>query len=68
MTTRMVAEGVVQPLRRLLGGWGTAPAVAGEQEHLHYDRAARAWLTHAELRIVRTRSRAEGQPELAGCA
>jgi len=68
MTTRMVAEGVVQPVRRLLGGWGAAPAAADQQEHLHYDRAARAWLTHAELRLARNLSHAEGQPELAGCA
>jgi len=65
MTAWTVAEGVVQPLRQLLEGRG--PVVTAAEEHLHYDRAARAWLTHAELYVARSLGQTDREPELAGC-
>lgn len=48
MTRTMVPQAPAQPLRRVLDALHpTATGVA--HEHLHYDRASRAWRTHAEL-------------------
>jgi hypothetical protein len=44
----MVPEGRSEPLRRLRDAVRPASGDRGE-EHLHYDRGARTWRTHAEL-------------------
>ena len=44
----MVPEGALDSLRRLRGAVLT-PAGGPADDHLHYDRGARAWRTHAEL-------------------
>lgn len=66
MTRTMVpqAPGLVS-VRRVLGA--VLPAAGGSAgEHLHYDRAARVWRTHAEL--GRPAAFAAAGAELQECA
>ena len=48
MSTVTQRPQTLRPLRRLRETLRPAGAVAAE-EHLHYDREARAWRTHEEL-------------------
>jgi hypothetical protein len=48
MAKTMVPEGALDSLRRLRGAV-LAPTGDPAADHLHYDRGARMWRTHAEL-------------------
>ena len=67
MTRTMVPEGVLEPLRRLRGAV-RPPAGGPAEDHLHYDRGARTWLTHAELGARRLDVPALQDGVLQGCA
>lgn len=67
MTTLTQRDDTLRPLRRLRSFRAPGTAVAAAEEHLHYDREARVWLTHAELGDRRTRA-AVPAPALAECA
>ena len=63
MTRTMVPEGGLEPLRRLREAVRPASGDRAE-EHLHYDRAARTWRTHAELGAQRLVAQAYGDRAL----
>ena len=67
MTQTMVPQAPAQPLRRLLDAL-RPPAAADSQEHLHYDRGAREWKTHAELGRPASPGWAAPDVDLVGCA
>lgn len=68
MTRTMVpqAAGVV-PVRRVLAALRPAVAAAN-QEHLHYDRGARVWRSHAELDRPAYPVEASVELDLQACA